>query len=354
MALRLTALADLAALPFDEIIDVRSPSEYAEDHLPGAVNLPVLSDAERARVGTIYVQEDPFKARKIGAALVARNAAHHLETALAGKHGGYRPLVYCWRGGQRSGGFASILAQIGWRVELLDGGYRSYRRLVSEALYAQDFPAPVVLLDGNTGTAKTDILHALAARDVQVLDLEGRANHRGSLFGARTGGQPGQKAFESSLAMDIAALDPARPVIVEAESSRVGDRILPPALWKAMKAAPRITLSACLDERARYLARAYADLAGDPAALAETIERMRPMHAAATIAHWRGLAGSGAFETLARDLMAEHYDPRYAKHRRRMASPRETRVTLDDLSETGIARAAERLLPRIAALVAGR
>src|SRR6056297_1023808 len=187
MSFPLTDLPALMAEGFDTIIDVRSPAEYAEDHLPGAISMPVLSDEERARVGTIYVQDDPFKARKIGAALVARNAAHHLETALAGKDGGYRPLVYCWRGGQRSGAFASILAQIGWRVERLDGGYRSYRRFVSEALYQRDFPVPVVLLDGNTGTAKTDLLHALAARGVQMLDLEGHANHSGSLFGARAG-----------------------------------------------------------------------------------------------------------------------------------------------------------------------
>src|SRR6056297_789826 len=122
----LTTWQELQALSFDTIIDVRSPSEFAEDHMHGAINLPVLSDAERAQVGTIYVQQDAFLARKIGAALVSRNAASHLEGPLADMGGGWRPLVYCWRGGQRSGAFATILDQVGWRVQVLEGGYQTY------------------------------------------------------------------------------------------------------------------------------------------------------------------------------------------------------------------------------------
>ncbi|MDX5403175.1 MAG: tRNA 2-selenouridine(34) synthase MnmH, partial [Rhodobacterales bacterium] len=183
MALKLTSLAALAALPFDEIIDVRAPSEYAEDHIPGAINLPVLSDDERAIVGTIYVQQDRFLARKTGAALVARNAAAHLEGPLADKDGGWRPLIYCWRGGQRSGSFASILAQVGWRVDLIEGGYKSYRRLVVGALYDDPLPHRLILLDGGTGTAKTRLLARLAEAGAQVIDLEAMAAHRGSLLG---------------------------------------------------------------------------------------------------------------------------------------------------------------------------
>lgn len=196
MAITLSSLTQIAALGFDDIIDVRSPAEFAEDHIPGAINLPVLDDAERARVGTIYKQDSPFRARKIGAALVAANAARHLQGPLAERPGGWQPLVYCWRGGQRSGSFASILSQIGWRVELVSGGYKAYRSLVVAALYDQPFPCPVILLDGNTGSAKTELLHRLAARGVQVLDLEGLANHRGSLFGAMAGGQPSQKSVQ--------------------------------------------------------------------------------------------------------------------------------------------------------------
>jgi tRNA 2-selenouridine synthase len=320
MALTLTSLTDLASAGFDTVIDVRAPAEYAQDRLPGAISLPVLSDDERARVGTIYKQVDPFLARKVGAALVARNAAHHLETALADKPGGWRPLVYCWRGGQRSGSFASILAQIGWRVETLAGGYKAWRRLVVAACYDQPLAARVVVLDGDTGTAKTALLAHLATQGVQTIDLEGLAAHRGSLFGA-TGPQPSQAAFEGQLALQIAALDPARVVVVEAESAKIGNLRLPPRLWRAMVEAPRIVITAPLAERAAYLARAYSDVTADAAILQHRIGLLTPMHGREVIGRWQALATSGAFEELACDLMQHHYDLRYARHRARMPDP---------------------------------
>jgi tRNA 2-selenouridine synthase len=353
MAFRMTRLSDLAEAGFDSVIDVRSPSEFAEDRLPGAISLPVLSDEERARVGTIYVQDNPFRARKIGAALVARNAAAHVEGPLAEKVGGWRPLVYCWRGGQRSGSFATILAQIGWRVEVLEGGYRSYRRLVQHALYEAPFPAPVMMLDGNTGTAKTALLGHLAALGQQVIDLEGLANHRGSLFGGRPGGQPGQKAFESALADVQVRLDPSRPVIVEAESSKVGERSVPPSLWAAMRRAPRIEVVAPLAARAAYLARAYADMTADPGAFAAVLDELRPYHAAEVIAEWQGLLAEGVHEALAARLMAEHYDPRYAKSRARRGGAVAATVALGDFSEAGLAHAAARIAAEVARLAAG-
>ena len=341
MRYALTALSQLSDLPFDTVVDVRSPAEFAEDHLPGAINLPVLDDDERARVGTIYVQESAFRARKIGAALVARNAARHLEQSLMDKPGGWRVLVYCWRGGQRSGSFASILDQVGWRVGIVEGGYRSYRRLVKELLYDRGFPAPVVLLDGNTGTAKTDILARLARRGLQVIDLEGLANHRGSLFGGRAGGQPSQKAFEGALAQALLALDPARPVLVEAESSKIGERMVPPGLWAAMKVAPRLEIQAPLEARARYLARAYADVAEDPARLAATLRHLRPFHPAERIGEWHDLAAAGAMEALAAGLMQHHYDSRYAKGRARAGAL--TPVPLAGLEPADLEQAADRI-----------
>ncbi len=317
MAIVLTSLVDLGARGFDDIIDVRAPAEFVEHHLPGAINLPVLSDAERAEVGTIYKQVNPFTARKLGAALVARNAASHLMGPLADKPGGWRPLVYCWRGGQRSGSFATILGQIGWRVETVAGGYKAWRSLVVTAVYDTAFPCRVVVLDGNTGSAKTEILNLLPARGIQVIDLEGLAGHRGSLFGS-LGVQPSQKAFETALAMEISRLDPARPVVIEAESSKVGERRLPPEIWKAMVAAPRVAIAADVAARAGYLVRAYGDLAQDGARLAGVIGQLRPVHAAALIAEWQEMAVAGAFTALAEGLMVAHYDPRYAQHRDRM------------------------------------
>ena len=319
MAVTLTSLSDLSHLGFDTIIDARAPAEFAEDHVPGAISLPVLNDEERARVGTIYKQVSPFTARKLGAALVSRNVASHLEGPLADKPGGWQPLVYCWRGGQRSGSFATILAQIGWRVETLAGGYKSFRALVVKQVYDTPVVPRIVVLDGNTGTAKTEILNHLPALGVQVMDLEGLARHRGSLFGHMPGGQPSQKAFETAIAMALVQADPHRPLVVEAESAKVGDLRLPPKLWAAMCQAPRVFIEAGLDQRARYLTRAYADIVADGVRLAEVIGLLRHAQPREVIEGWTALAASGQFEALAHDLMQAHYDPRYDKHRGRMA-----------------------------------
>ena len=318
MAVTLSSLADLAKLGFDTIIDARAPAEFTEDHVPGAISLPVLNDEERARVGTIYKQVSSFTARKLGAALVARNVAEHLEGPLADKPGGWQPLVYCWRGGQRSGSFATILAQVGWRVETLAGGYKSFRSLVVKQVYDTPVLPRVVVLDGNTGTAKTEILNRLPRLGVQVIDLEGMARHRGSLFGHMPGGQPSQKAFETAIAMALVRADPARPLVVEAESAKVGDLRVPPMLWAAMCKAKRVIVEATLDERARYLTRAYADIVADGVRLGQVIDLLRHSHPREVIEGWSALAEAGQFEALAHDLMQAHYDPRYEKHRGRM------------------------------------
>ncbi|SOB92421.1 tRNA 2-selenouridine(34) synthase MnmH [Rhodobacter maris] len=333
--MQLLSVGDALDHGFDTVIDVRSPAEFARDHLPGAINLPVLSDAERVMVGTIYKQVAPFEARKLGAALVARNAAAHLEGPLADKPGGWRPLIYCWRGGQRSGSFATILRQIGWRAELLEGGYKSWRRVVMSALAAPPI-SPVVLLDGNTGAAKTEILRAAAVQGAQVIDLEGLANHRGSIFGAMPGGQPAQTGFESRLAEALAALDPARPVLIEAESATLGALTLPGGLWQAIRAAPRLRLVVPRQERAAYLARAYADLCANPLMLARLIDRLRPYHAAELVHDWHRLAGQEDFVALAGALMAHHYDPRYERHRAR-ASHRAVALAVPSLAPAAIA-----------------
>jgi tRNA 2-selenouridine synthase len=313
---------DPAALaPFDAIIDVRSTSEFAEDHVPGAISLPVLDDAERARVGTIYVQESRFLARRVGAALVARNVAHHLETALADKPGGFRPLIYCWRGGQRSGAMATILAQVGWRTAVIAGGYRTYRRHVQYRLYDETSALRLVLIDGRTGSGKTEILARLADRGVQTLDLEALAEHRGSVFGAVGRPQPSQKMFESRLLAALEALDPTRPVVVEAEASKVGDRMVPPILWKAMTAAPRLLLTAPVSARADYLATQYADVVADRAAFDASLARL-PIHIGKhTLDAWRALADAGDLAPLAAGLIEAHYDPAYDRASRKEGRP---------------------------------
>src|SRR5665213_4544149 len=156
---------------FDDVVDVRTPAKFALDQVPGAINLPVLSDDERALVGTIYVQESRLKARRIGAALVARNIAGHLEGALNDKAGPYAPLIYCWRGGQRSHAMATVLSQVGWRPTTIAGGYKSWRKWVTASLYDAEPAFRAILLDGNTGSAKTEILRGLREAGVQTLSL---------------------------------------------------------------------------------------------------------------------------------------------------------------------------------------
>ncbi len=298
----------------DEIIDVRSPSEFAEDHVPGAVNLPVLSDAERAEVGTLYVQDDPFRARRLGAALVSRNIALHLEGPLAGRGPAWRPLVYCWRGGQRSGAMATVFSQIGWRASVLHGGYKTYRRSVVRALYAGQPLARLVLLGGPTGVGKTELLVHLARRGTQVLDLEDLAGHRGSLLGALPGrDQPSQKMFESRLAEALAGLDPSRLVLVEAEASRIGEVTLPPVLWAGMRQAPVIELRAPIEDRIARLVRSYVPDADRLAAIGHALERLPRHISRADVERWRSLLASGELAQLARELVETHYDPAYAR-----------------------------------------
>lgn len=343
MALKFENLAEIAAHGFDAVIDVRSPAEFAEDHIPGAINLPVLDDKERARVGTIYKQESAFKAKKVGAALVARNAARHLDGPLADKDGAWRPLVYCWRGGQRSGSFATILAQIGWRAEVLAGGYQTYRRLVNRAVYGEPLVHPLLVLEGNTGTAKTELLHLLAGRGLQVVDLEGLAAHRGSVFGAVEHAQPSQKAFEGALAATFGNLDPTKIVLVEAESSKIGRLIIPPSIWQAMKVAPRLRVSATLDERAGYLTRAYGDISGDSEQLSDTLSALIRHQGRETVEHWQELVRAGELQDLARELMENHYDPSYARARAGRPAQVFAELGLDDLSTNGLEKAARQL-----------
>ncbi|EEE36215.1 tRNA 2-selenouridine synthase [Rhodobacteraceae bacterium KLH11] len=343
MVLKFSNLPQLYHHTFDTVIDVRSPAEFAEDHMPGAINLPVLDNEERARVGTIYVQQSPFLARKLGAALVFRNAANHIENSLSHHAGDWQPLVYCWRGGQRSGSFSWMLQQIGWRADVVDGGYRSYRRLVKQFLYDDPLPYRLVALDGYTGTAKTDLLAHLRTAGAQILDLEGLANHRGSLLGEMPGGQPGQKAFESALAAAFCALDPALPVVVEAESSKIGSLILPPSLWAALRAAPRIRINASIEARTAYLVSAYDDILSDRDRLRDRLSPLRFHRGHEVVDGWLALMEAGDKPGLTQALMEQHYDPAYAKSRRAQRAEVIAQINASSLDDAGLSETAARI-----------
>lgn len=343
MPLTFTSLDAILNHGFDTVIDVRSPAEFAEDHMPGAINLPALDNAQRAEVGTIYKQVSPFDARKIGAGMVIRNVADHIDGPLQGKDGSWRPLIYCWRGGQRSGVFRTILSEIGWRADTVKGGYMTFRRLVNAMLHDTPLPHRFILLDGYTGSAKTELLSRLTARGVQTLDLEGLAQHRGSLLGAMPGGQPSQKGFETALAVALSALDPARPVIVEAESSKIGRLNIPKSVWQAMIAAPRIDLDIPEAARAQYLARAYREVIADADLLAEKLHPLRRLRGHAIVDRWIALSRSGALVDLSHALMVEHYDPAYAKSRLAHDRTILDTISADALDVDGQERIADRI-----------
>lgn len=347
MPLEFHSLSDLLDHDYDTVIDVRSPAEFAEDHFPGAINLPSLSNDQRAEVGTIYKQVSPFKARTLGAGMVIRNIADHIDGPLADKDGSWRPLVYCWRGGQRSGVFRTILSEVGWRAESIKGGYQSYRRLVSNVLYDTPLPHQFILLDGYTGTAKTQLLQRLAARDVQVVDLEGLARHRGSLLGGRHEDQPSQKAFDSALALALHGCDPDRPVVLEAESSKIGRINLPKSLWVAMCDAPRIVVDAPVAARARYLASAYHEVIADADRLARRLAPLRSLRGHEQVDNWIALSRAKEFEALSAQLVTQHYDPAYAKSRAQHRFDLIATIQAERLDDGGLESAADGIVSAI-------
>lgn len=340
-------LANLSQLPqFDEVIDVRSPAEFAEDHIPGAINCPVLNDEERAMVGTLYCQESPFAARKVGAALVARNIAQHIEQRFHDRPKSWSPLIYCWRGGQRSAAMAIILGQIGWSTHQLEQGYKAYRHQVLHDL--EHLPATLRfhVLSGPTGSGKSRFLAALARHGTQVLDLEQLARHRGSVLGQwpdQT--QPGQKSFETALRQQLLQFDPGKPVLVEAESRTIGRIALPNALLASMRNGQCLKLEVPLAERVRFLLEDYAHFTRQPALLLHQLERLRGMYANEQLERWEQWVRQGQFEALVYALLEAHYDPHYqrstGKHFAR--SPEAGILQLSSLADDALDRAAAML-----------
>jgi tRNA 2-selenouridine synthase len=307
--------ATVAHLPqFDELIDVRTPSEFALDHIPGACNLPVLSNDERAEVGTLYKQVSSFTARKLGAALVAANIAAHLQGPLRDKPRGWRPLVYCWRGGQRSRSLAHVLREIGWDACQLEGGYKAFRRAVvaDTPELAQRFEWQVIC--GMTGSGKSRLLQTLAELGAQALDLEGLAVHRGSVLGGLpTAPQPTQKMFESLLWQRLRQLDPARPVFVESESKKIGALQVPQGLLDCMWQSGCIRVDTALPARVELLKQEYVHFLRDPDCLGQQLDRLQPLHGQAVIERWKAQARAGEWDALVEELLLRHYDPTYGR-----------------------------------------
>ncbi|RQS47185.1 tRNA 2-selenouridine(34) synthase MnmH [Burkholderia sp. Bp8986] len=299
---------------FDEIIDVRTPLEFAEDHIPGALNAPVLSNEERVIVGTMYRQVSPYEATRVGAAMVARNIARHLDTTFADRPRNWRPLIYCWRGGKRSGSMTTWFNLIGWQARQLDGGYKAYRHSVCATLDTLPTRFRYIALVGHTGCGKTRLLNALRDEGAQTLDLEALARHRGSLLGALPGKpQPSQKGFDSGLVETLGRFDPEWPVFVESESRRIGLVHLPIALIDAFHAGPWVQVEAAHDERIAFLLDDYAHLFDEPAAFKAQLKRLIGLHSRDEVAHWHALIDADARAELFTELIDKHYDPAYAR-----------------------------------------
>jgi tRNA 2-selenouridine synthase len=321
----------------DEIVDVRSPAEFAHDHIPGAVNLPVLDDAQRAEVGTLYKQ-DAFEARKLGAAIVSRNIAAHLDAHFEAKPRDYQPLICCWRGGQRSSSLATVLA----------GGYKPYRRHVIATLGRRCPALGFRVINGLTGSGKTRLLQHLAARGRQVLDLEALAAHRSSLLGRYVDRpQPSQCFFESLIARSLESCDAARPVYVEAESRKVGNLHLPDPLWAALTRSPVLEIAPPREERIRHLIAEYEHFLTSAEwreHLRERLEILRERRGGELVDAWQSAVAEGRWEQLVDSLLTHHYDPLYSGSKK---YPKPfAQLDLRDLSDAAL----DESLPQIEAL----
>ena len=335
---------------FDTIIDVRSPAEYHHDHIDGAINLPVLDDAQRAEVGTMHKKISPFAARRHGAALISVNIAGYLQTALADKPNTWSPLIYCWRGGQRSEALARILSEIGWKVFVLEGGYKRYRNDLTESIAEKAKSLQCVILQGRTGSGKTEIIKQYIKNGLQAIDLEGLANHRGSLLGALPGtDQPSQRMFESQLYVSLSRLDLSQPVLLEAESSKVGALHIPAPLWSVMTRAPRVGVALPLPQRVEFIIRNYRNIIDEPAHLKHFIDSMRQRHSHELRDTWQDFIAKQEWENLVSSLITHHYDPSYDRVANRHKTKDLGVLTADTLDQASIMRLADEVKQKIAA-----
>ncbi|MEY3872748.1 MAG: hypothetical protein RLZZ296_1743 [Pseudomonadota bacterium] len=303
---------------FSAVIDARSEGEYAEDHLPGAVNWPSLNDAERKIVGTQYKQINAFEAKKQGAAMVARNVAGHIERELLDKPKEWQPLVYCWRGGKRSGSLALILDQIGFKVSLVEGGYKAFRAALVADLPQLSARFHYEVVCGTTGSGKTRFLQALAEQGAQVLDLEALANHRSSVLGLIPGqAQPTQKAFDTRIWTALQAFDPAKPVYIESESKKVGNVVVPESLIAVMRRSPCLHLYLNEEERVKLLLQDYDFFVRDIEFFCDRLGALTEARGKAVVADWQDRARSGDVADVVRELLTKHYDPVYLQSMQR-------------------------------------
>jgi len=347
----LTVLPAAEVLPrlheFDTIIDARTEAEYAEDHLPGAVNWPTLNNEERILIGTLYKQVNQFEAKKRGAAIAARNIASHIEREVLDKPKDWKPLAYCWRGGKRSGSLSLILDQIGFKVTLVEGGYKAFRAAVVADIPRLVAPLDLRVVCGTTGSGKTRLLQALAGLGAQVLDLEGLARHRSSVLGAIPGvPQPTQKRFDTLVWEALRQFDPARPVFVESESKKVGNVAIPTALVEHMRASTCLNLILPIGERVALLLEDYAYFVNNREHFCERLDVLAEFRGKVVVAEWKEMVMAGNLAPVVQDLLTIHYDPVYVQSMQRNFRQFEQATTIEptDHSMDAMVRLAQTLV----------
>ena len=330
---------------FDTIIDVRSPLEFAEDHIVGAINCPVLSDLERQKVGTIYKKESSFKAKIIGSSLTAKNIAFHIDNNFMEKKGSWQPLIYCWRGGQRSKAFSIVLSEVGWRTNQLKGGYKEYRNQVINFLDNIGPKLKITLISGKTGSAKTKILKSIENEGGQILDLEGLANHKGSLLGKIPDLiQPSQKFFESLIFNKIQKLNLKDKIYIEAESSKIGNIHIPKSIWKKMIKSPRIEISANVELRAKFLVSDYDYMCNDPTLINPIIKGLKNRLSKKLFDEWTNLIDRKKWFDLTKSFLENHYDPSYSSNTIKNDRKVIKKITATSLNNSDIKDIAKRIL----------
>ncbi len=342
----LVAVSSETLAAFDSIIDVRSPAEFAEDHIPGAVSAPVLDNEERARVGTLYKQVSPFDAKKLGAALVSKNIARHIEEKFSAMPRQWKPLVYCWRGGKRSGALAHVLREIGWDAWSIEGGYKAYRKFVIDCLATLPGRYTYRVIHGTTGSGKSRLLRALGDAGAQVLDLEDLAAHRGSVLGNLPDRpQPAQKYFETLVWDKLRKFDPANTVFVEGESKKIGQLQVPEALMFAMRSSECVVLEAGRETRIALLCDEYRHFFTEPEGLHAQLDCLRGLYGAKVIDDWKDMATRGEWPQLVGGLLDDHYDPAYRRSALKNFAqlPEARRVVLDSPADSAFEALARKL-----------
>ena len=332
---------------FDEIIDVRSPSEFDQDHILKSKNIPILSDSERAKVGTIYKQENPFKAKILGASLISKNISKILKKKLVVKKGSWNCLIYCWRGGQRSRSLALVLNEIGWRVTILSGGYKAYRNIVRKEL--EDInDLQFNIIQAQTGTAKTKILEKLSKLGAQVLNLEELANHRGSLLGRELNQkQPSQKLFETHLHAKISNFNKGKLVFLESESSKIGNIHLPKNLWEKIVISPRTKIISNIEARVIFLLKDYKHLIQNPDLIKPFINGMKSKYSKEIILNWQMSIKQNKWSEFVRDILEKHYDPSYKFSEEKYSHNIKNKFEVNNLSTKGINKISQLILKNI-------